>query len=334
MRFIPRYYGLAAAHLAGLSAWALLVRRRRGCPAVVLRSGLLGLTLVDLLGFGLGLNPAIDRADDRPVTPLIAHLRRVAPPPMRVLGVGEELPPNVAMRYGLADIRNYDSIELVASLDFFATLYPPGPGSRTSRRDVTWAGVIRARDRLREAGVAAIVAATPPPEGAFADVDRVGSVWVARPGPGRFATPADLVIDRPAPGRFIYQGQPAGSGRTDSHPIVLDIQETSDGNWSAPDAPSAGHGPFIHAPVSPGKNRGNLAYVPRSFMLAAIASAGLAHLGGFRDLPAVFALTHLGRLPSTRIVLLTLGRSRVSGPELDSPTRPDQSTDDIARKRR
>jgi hypothetical protein len=45
---------------------------------------------------------------------------------------------------------------------------------------VTWAGVLKAGDRLREAGVVAIVAATPPPVGAFRRVDRVGAVWVAR----------------------------------------------------------------------------------------------------------------------------------------------------------
>ena len=99
------------------------------------------MTLVDLFGFGLGLNPAIDRDDDRPVTSLIDHLRKVAPPPVRVLGVGEELSPNVAMRYGLADVRNYDSVELASSVDYFATLYPPGDHERTSRRTVTWAGV-------------------------------------------------------------------------------------------------------------------------------------------------------------------------------------------------
>ena len=179
LAFVPRYYGLAAAHLAGLAGWLVVVRGRRVRSAPILRVGLLGLTLVDLLGFGLGLNPAIDRADHRPITPLIEFLKEVAPPPLRVLGVGEELPPNVAMRYGLADIRNYDSVELASSVDYFDALYPPGGRERTSRRTVTWAGVIRARDRLEEAGVAAIVAATPPPGGAFERVEKVGSVWVA-----------------------------------------------------------------------------------------------------------------------------------------------------------
>jgi hypothetical protein len=244
---------------------------------------LLGLTLVDLLGFGLGLNPSIERGDDRPVTPLIEHLRRVAPPPLRVLGVGEELPPNVAMRYGLADVRNYDSIELAASVDSFAMLYPPGPGERTSRREVTWAGVLRARDRLREAGVAAIVAASPPPEGAFAVVEKVGSAWVARPEPGPFAAatidlapPGRFALDRPSPGRFRYRAETARGETKGSRMIQIEIQEISDGNWadSGP-SPGAGHigpGSSIHACGAGAELRGEIAYRPASIRVAAMAS--------------------------------------------------------------
>ena len=280
LQFIPRYYGLAAAHLAGLAAWASAVRRRRTLPGPVARAVLLALTLIDLFGFGLGLNPAIDRADDRPVTPLIEFLHRVAPPPLRVLGVGEELPPNVAMRYGLADIRNYDSIELSDSVGSFASLYPPGPGERTSRREVTWAGVIRARRRLREAGVAAFVAATPPPEGAFAIVEKIDSVWVARPEPGPFArgtvgaSAGRLAIDRPSPGRFVYRAGPPEGTMWDGSLLDLNIHENSDGNWSfpAPYAPGrAPDGPSIHA-SSLVAFEGEIAYEPRSWPVAAAIS--------------------------------------------------------------
>lgn len=280
LRFIPRYYGLGAAHLAGLSAWAFAVRRRRTLPSAVARGGLLAVTLIDLFGFGLGLNPAIDRADDRPITQLIEYLRRVAPPPHRVLGVGEELPPNVAMRYGLADIRNYDSIELADSVDSFGSLYPPGPGERTSRREVTWAGVIRARQRLREAGVAAIVAATPPPEGAFSIVEKIHSVWVARPEPGPFAegtagdSPGRLAFERPSPGRFVYRVGPPEGTMWGGSSLDLNIHETSDGNWSypAPHAPGrAPAGPSIHA-SSLVAFEGEIAYGPRSWPVAATIS--------------------------------------------------------------
>ena len=49
------------------------------------------------------------------------------------------------MRYGLADARNYDSIESSRSLDWFEPLYEPEPGraSRSSRRTIRWEGVVR-----------------------------------------------------------------------------------------------------------------------------------------------------------------------------------------------
>ena len=53
------------------------------------------------------------------------------------LASGEELPPNVLMRFGLSDIRNYDSVELARSLRWFAPLYEPG-GGISSRSEITW----------------------------------------------------------------------------------------------------------------------------------------------------------------------------------------------------
>ena len=165
--------------MLGLVALAALWRRGR-VGAGLVRPALLGLTLCDLFGFGVGLNPAIAAADDRPEAPVIAYLRREVGPGGRVLGLGEELPPNTLMRYGLADVRNYDSIELARSLDWFAPLYAADSAASTSRRTITWDGVLRGRERLREAAVRAVVAATPPPAGAFARVDRVGPLWIAR----------------------------------------------------------------------------------------------------------------------------------------------------------
>ncbi len=273
LRFIPHYYGLAAAHLTGLAAWAFLLRRRGSLSGAVLRGGLFGLVLVDLFGFGLGLNPAIDREDDRPYTPLIEYLRRVAPSPSRVLGVGEELPPNLAMRYGLADVRNYDSVELAASVDSFAALYPPGEDERTSRRLVTWDGVIRARDRLREAGVAAIVGATPPPEGSFAVVERVGAVWVARPGPGPFASAANaLEVDRPEPGRLRYRIA-AGESEKIEKPMMLEIHESSDGNWINASGVRAPQGASIHDLASRAEPGGQVDYRPRLVFASLVISA-------------------------------------------------------------
>ena len=179
LAFYPRYLMLASAHLFTLTTLAHLWRR---CVvgARPLRPALLGLVLVDLFGFGFGLNPAIAAGDDRPVTAVIAYLRGEVGTAGRVLALGEELPPNTLMRYGLSDLRNYDSVELSRSLTWFAPLYESGSAARTSRRAITWGGVIRARERLREAAVLAVVAPSPPPSGAFERVDRVEGVWVAR----------------------------------------------------------------------------------------------------------------------------------------------------------
>ncbi|HMB02345.1 MAG TPA: hypothetical protein VKP69_01230, partial [Isosphaeraceae bacterium] len=179
LSFYPSYLALAAGQLLLLAALAQAVRRGALAPRLA-RAGLVGLTLLDLFGFGYGLNPAIAAGDDRPASPVIAYLRREVGASGRALGVGEELPPNTLMRYGLSDVRNYDSIELSRSLAWFAPLYEPGDAARTSRRTITWAGVLRARDRLRAASVRAVVGASPPPAGAFARVDRAGAAWIAR----------------------------------------------------------------------------------------------------------------------------------------------------------
>jgi hypothetical protein len=85
------------------------------------------------------------------------------------------------MRFGLSDPRNYDSVEVARSLNWFAQMYEDEGTSQTttSRSTLTWAGVIRARDRLADSCVGAIVAARPPPDGEFAHVEKVGDVWIA-----------------------------------------------------------------------------------------------------------------------------------------------------------
>ncbi|MHC5544797.1 hypothetical protein ACYOEI_41720, partial [Singulisphaera rosea] len=123
--FYPRYFGLVAAELLALATlMGLWKRGRLSSPA--LQTSLVALTLAELIGFGHGLNPAIPREDDRVGGPLVDYLRREAPPTWRILGLGEELPPNVMMRYGLRDVRNYDSVELTKNLSYFAAMYPPG----------------------------------------------------------------------------------------------------------------------------------------------------------------------------------------------------------------
>jgi len=138
-----------------------------------------GLTLSELAVLGFGLNPAIGRQLHQYEPPVITRLRQGLPPGSRALGLGEELPPNVLMRFGLCDLRNYDSVELASSLAWLAPLYETGSAPRSSRSEITWKGVAGARARLVRSGVGAIVAAVPPPAAAFDRVEQAGHVWIA-----------------------------------------------------------------------------------------------------------------------------------------------------------
>jgi hypothetical protein len=163
----------------------------------------LGLVLIELLGFGIDLNPAIDPGIQTNEPPVLAVLRSRLQPGQRALGIGQELPPNVLMRFGLADPRNYDSIELASSLKWLEPLYEPGPEALSSRREITWEGVHRARERLEECCVAAVVGATPPPSEWFPRVERVGDVWIAWLDPPSWATlgPTPVRVSFRVPGQ-------------------------------------------------------------------------------------------------------------------------------------
>jgi hypothetical protein len=178
MGFLPRYHGFVAVELAVLLGMAASLRRARRY-AVPIRPVMIALTLSDLAVFGFGLNPAIARETHEYEPPVITRLYQGLPPGGRALGLGEELPPNVLMRFGLYDVRNYDSVELASNLAWLAPLYTAAGGPLSSRSETTWDGVKRARDRLSTSGVAAIVAAVPPPAGAFDRIERAGRVWIA-----------------------------------------------------------------------------------------------------------------------------------------------------------
>ncbi|MBV8556252.1 MAG: YfhO family protein [Planctomycetaceae bacterium] len=308
LEFVPRYLAVAAGHFVLLAVLAESWWRGR-ISGRAIRPMLMGLTLVDLFGFGLGLNPAIDPGDDHPEGAVVAYLRREVGPDGRVLGVGEELPPNTLMRFGLGDVRNYDSVELSRNLDWFAPLYEPDGAPRSSRRAITWAGVLRARDRLREASVRAVVASAPPP-GAFARVDRVGAVWVARldaaPWASAASRPARLDVRRDHDRARIAVLCP-GDDR-------IIIRETFDPGWRAevdgravPVEPA--HGVFLSVPVTAGTHVINLRYEPPEVRAAvAITALALAFL--------VFSLTGFRRFRSTRIIVPGLGRTQPA--ELES----------------
>jgi hypothetical protein len=262
LQFIPRYALFSAANLLAI-AGLVTAARREWFGAAGVRLGFLLLTITDVFGFGFGLNPAIARSADRPASAVIAYLRRETPPPSRILGIGAELPPNVLMRYGLADLRNYDSVELTASLDRVPALYERGR-ARTSRRTITWDGVIRAREALAWSGVAAIVGASPPPRGAFTRTDRVGDVWVARLTPqshGSYVSEHGCI-------RVDVRGDRAQR---------LVLPETYDPGWSAradrtPLRVGKGRGNFLEVTVPAGAKSLVLRYDPVEVRVALVVS--------------------------------------------------------------
>lgn len=263
VRFLPLYYGTAAAELSALALLAATCRgqrrARRIAPAVF------AITLAELASFGWGLNPAIARDDHERVPPVIAHLRRGLAPGARAVGIGEELPPNVLMRFGLSDPRNYDSVELADSVAWLDPIFEPTTGARSSRRDLTWSSAIGRLERLRASGVGAMVGATPPPAGVFAAVEPAGRVWIARLEPLPWA-------ELRAPAQELHWSRQPASATVDltsSTGGILTVRETAAPGWKASvdgrSAPLERHAPelpFLRVRVPSGKHTIFLYYDP------------------------------------------------------------------------
>jgi hypothetical protein len=177
--FTPRFLAWGAGLLGAMAAlgWAAV---RGAANRAWISTAIYVIAFSDLGAFAWGYNPAISPEMYRPRSALIEYLRAVAPPPARVLALDAELPPNVLMRYGLADCRNYDSIELAATLSWFDGLFEPDDrrAMRTSRGRVSWQGITHLLERLRAMQVRAVVSREPPPAGGFAESRRIGRVWV------------------------------------------------------------------------------------------------------------------------------------------------------------
>jgi hypothetical protein len=220
---------------------------------------------------------------------VIARLRQVLAPGQRVIGIGEELPPNVLMRYGLSDARNYDSIELERSLRWFAPLYEPGSEALTSRRTITWEGIARARDRLRAACVAAVVGPDPPSEELMPRSERSDEVWIAWldaegwAGAGLGSTRLET---RRGPSAIIIEADASTADQ-----VV--IRETWDPGWRAridgrPAAIEPHQETFMKINISEGEHIVELRYEPDEVKLGLVGSA-LGLLG------VILALTGSGR---------------------------------------
>jgi hypothetical protein len=312
LEFVPRYLGLAALQGFVLSGLLWAIRRRRiGDDAG--RSVLLGLTMIDLIAFGFGLNPAIDRADDRPVPAVVARLQREVGDSGRIIGLGTEFPPNSLMRYGLADARNYDSVELRRNLKWLSPLYDPKVTEQTSRREITWERVLQARFRLYEASVKAVVGPTPPPAHGFDRVEKVGAVWVAWLGAADIVEvigpEVSLFESSHEDGRMVAQVE----SRDEANLI---FRETFDPGWYAsiddqPVTVQVHDGTFLAVRVPPGEHRVVFNYDPIEVRIGLIGSV----IGAFLT---VFGLTGFAIFRFTRIVLQRLGRTQALGLESDS----------------
>ncbi|HMF38872.1 MAG TPA: YfhO family protein [Isosphaeraceae bacterium] len=303
LAFLPRYYGLAACELLALAVLALLSARQGRGLASRLPPVLIGLTLIELAHFGMGLNPAIAPETQSFEPPLITRLRRGLEPGQRALGIGEELPPNVLMRFGLSDPRNYDSVELARSLRWFAPLFEPGSETLSSRGQITWEGVHRARDRLEDACVKAIVGASPPPPGRFARVERTGDIWIAwlgSPGWASSLAGAALVSIQRDPGRCVLRTHAPAADQ------IL-IRETWDAGWTAridgdPVPISTYRETFMTVSVPAGDHVIELEYQPGEVIYGLMGSAlGMAGV--------ILALTEATRFWIPGITKTGLGRT-------------------------
>ncbi len=310
LAFLPGYYGLAACELLALAVLALLSARQGPGLASRLPAVLIGLTLIELAHFGMGLNPAIAPETQSFEPPLITRLRSGLEPGQRALGIGEELPPNVLMRFGLCDPRNYDSVELARSLQWFAPLFEPGSESLSSRGQITWESVHRARDRLEAACVKAVVGASPPPPGRFARVERTGDVWITwlgSPGWASSLAGAALVSIQRDPGRSVLKTHGPAADQ------IL-IRETWDAGWTAridggPVPISTYREAFMSVSVPAGDHVIELEYRPVEVIYGLMGSA-LGMVG------VILALTEPTRFRIPGITKTGLGRTLA--PRLES----------------
>ena len=267
LEFYPRYIAGISVELFALAS--LLSAYRRGRIGGTWAAAMLtGLTLFDLLAFSYGLNPEISRSDSRPESAVIEKLRTVCPFPARVLAIDTEFPPNTLMRYGLCDLRNYDSIELSTMVNYCEPLFAGDTGqSRTSRREIGWAAILDQQDRLVAAGVRAIVSRSLPPEALRQNSESVSGLWITR-------------LDGPEPG---YSHLSAGEIRIDDtgdprHPKTLAV--SFDPGWKVtskdPDIPvETSNTTFLGLRIPPGVQTVHLRYEPIEVQIGIWISGGL-----------------------------------------------------------
>jgi hypothetical protein len=228
------------AYMAGRAVFCLLVVliiAGAGSSSKRLTASFAILWLIELTHFGWGYNPHSERRwlDAIMQSQLHKQLTSIASTDAlrgletRLLATAEALPPNQLMSLGLKDLRNYDSIELNASLKPLEPLIQKRKsGDRTSRIDIGWKDVATISDLLKNAGVSGVIGRTKPPEGLFSQVSEIlPGLWLGRwPGVPRIEGEVDQMI-RDEPGTLelrIKRGTGGGS---------LFFRESFARGWSA-----------------------------------------------------------------------------------------------------
>jgi hypothetical protein len=128
--------GLAVSALLGRpwelapASLALVVLTVLACASVTLLTRrpvcLAAVVAVELATYAAGINPTADPVDRKPRPPLVERLVEFqADQGGRVLGLGGMLPPNLAGRYGLPDLRAYDPVRPKPFAAMFAQLGEP-----------------------------------------------------------------------------------------------------------------------------------------------------------------------------------------------------------------
>jgi hypothetical protein len=287
IRFFPRYYG-------GLAIYATIlvigvVRSGAHAPGSRWPVVILGVCLVDLFMFGRNYNPAIPLEHYFPesaVTRFLSEPPQDDTKPFRVLSLEEEFPPNVLGRYQIADLRNYDAIELRRSLDLFEPLWPAQHGHRTSNAWTTWEQVRACADILQLANVRYIISTTEPPLGFTAESERFNRVMIQRlDGAGSalnsYGANAFAIGSRDW-GTYSIELYRAGYVEAqveipEGHKFLV-FSETFMPGWRASvDGESREitpyRGAFMSIAISPGEHRVHFEYSPASFRVGRLLSA-------------------------------------------------------------
>ncbi len=284
LRWQLRFLGLAALLLVGAASWPRSAEGARRSRYFAI-TGVAVLIAAELLLLHRPANPAMPRGVSLPENGPLEFIRQQigkSPPRgpgFRIAALGTDLPPNVAMLYGLTDARIYNPMAPRAYVERIAPILAGWRGESPQL------GVpdhpLYARLGVRYL-VAARDAELPPPFAkVFADAD--GSVW-EQPN----ARPRLFMEGNRNPqisGRVIIPRFEDARIRAEVHlrrPLWLSSILYQDGGWRLlrngfPWSSEVDQGVFLGVPLLPGDARLDILYRPAAFLWGcALAALGLA----------------------------------------------------------